>query len=161
MGNCFSSQKNGLGGASVGGAIGNQGRDQLSVGGPVGLVGSGGILGHHGGDPGGGHGLGAGGGAVHGPPHHLGAATAAAMAEGQNISSDVRGIQGVPGGSGPGVGVSHNHPGLLSNMVGVPSGHMAHPLDHRPLPDHPGGEPPVVPGLPHKVFVALYDYDAR
>jgi len=145
----------------VGGAIGNQGRDQLSVGGPVGLVGSGGILGHHGGDPGGGHGLSAGGGAVHGPPHHLGAATAAAMAEGQNISSDVRGIQGVPGGSGPGVGVSHNHPGLLSNMVGVPSGHMAHPLDHRPLPDHPGGEPPVVPGLPHKVFVALYDYDAR
>jgi len=161
MGNCFSSQKNGLGGAAVGGAIGSQGRDQLSVGGPVGLVGGGGILGHHGGDPGGGHGLGPGGGGVHGPPHHLGVVTAAAMAEGQNIGSDVRGVQGVSGGSGPGVGVGHNHPGLLSNMVGVPSGHMAHPLDHRPLPDHPGGEAPVVPGHPHKVFVALYDYDAR
>ena len=145
----------------MGGAIGNQGRDQLSVGGPVGLVGGGGILGHHGGDPGGGHGLGPGGGGVHGPPppHHLGAATAVAMAEGQNIGSDVRGVQGVSGGSVPGVG--HSHPGLLSNMVGVPSGHLPHPLDHRPLPDHPGGEPQIVPGHPHKVFVALYDYDAR
>ena len=164
MGNCFSTQKNGLGGGSGGGAITTQNRDQMAVGGAVGLVGGGGILGHHGGDPGGGgHGLGPAGGGGHGPPppHHLGPVTAAAMVEGQNLASDVRGVQGVPGGSGPGGGVGHSHTGLLANMVGVPPGHISHTLDHRPLPDHPGSEATVVQGHPHKIFVALYDYDAR
>jgi fyn-related kinase len=142
MGNCFSSQRSLNGGSGV-----NVGKhDHMVLGGPVGMAG--GPM-HHSGDPGGG---GVGG-------HHM----SAAMGDGQNMGVP-GGVQGLNMAGVPVPSVPVPHPGLMqhSNMSLVPQG-MGHPLDHRPLPD-PGVDGPIgapMPGGPHKVFVALYDYDAR
>jgi hypothetical protein len=101
------------------------------------------------------------GGGVSGGHHMVGG-----MVDGQTMNvGDVRGVQGPGGmpGQGPGgVGVPHM---LSHGNIVVPPG-MGHPLDHRPLPDHPGGDPMPIAAVPggshnHKVFVSLYDYDAR
>ena len=160
MGNCFSSQRSGLNGDR--GVAGAGKHDPMAVGGPVGVGMVGGPI-HLTGDPGGG-------GGVPGGGHHL--------VEGQAMAgADARGVQGQPGvgvaGGAPGpVGVGHAH-GLMQHPGLVPASalahqHSQHQLDHRPLPDHPGpggvdgvGPPIAVAQGPHKVFVALYDYDAR
>lgn len=66
-----------------------------------------------------------------------------------------------------------NDVGVRSGVAGLdhpalpPMAHQHLGLDHRPLPEHPGSDnvmgihqmPPL--GLMTKLFVALYDYDAR
>lgn len=100
------------------------------------------------------------------------------------------GVGGGDNGGGNILDALQGRGGPITNDVGVRSGgvldsggHVLGPpmpmgghhlgLDHRPLPDHPGGDNGLLGGLVHhhhqmpplammtKLFVALYDYDAR
>jgi len=103
----------------------------------------------------------------------------ALQGHGGPITSDV-GVRNV-GPGGVGVLNPHEHPGNGNGLAHGLTSHHQLGLDHRPLPD-PGGDNNIIPnflghghhihqghmpgiipplGLMAKLFVALYDYDAR
>lgn len=85
---------------------------------------------------------------------HMGGPGGVGAEQGQTIAAEVRPVTVVQG-SGPNQILGGRQQGPGGDM-GPP---IIHGLDHRPLPDPNMGEMP--PGHMNKVFVALYDYDAR
>lgn len=105
------------------------------------------------------------------PTHGTGLTSLHSMQGGPHIGDQVNAgnvldaLQGRPITNDVGV---RSGVGGLDHPSAIPLGHQHLGLDHRPLPEHPGGDhavmgihqmPPL--GLMTKLFVALYDYDAR